>query len=115
MLSKGHANIKNYKTVSEGAVLSYYLGITHIPTLIQNPLRKDTHPSLGFYSFDGKRVFYKDFATGDKGGVFDFLQKLWNCSYADVISRIVKDIPNTEIGIKKSTEKVRIFKTNQWF
>ena len=113
MLSRGHANIKDYKTVSEGAVLSYYLGITHIPTLIQNPLRKDTHPSLGFYSFDGKRVFYKDFATGDRGGVFDFLQKLWNCSYADVISRIVKDIPNTEIDIKKSTEKVRIFKTSE--
>ena len=76
MLSRGHANIKDYKTISEGAVLSYYLGITHIPTLIQNPLRKDTHPSLGFYSFDGKRVFYKDLQQVTKG---EFLISCKNC------------------------------------
>jgi len=113
MLAKGHENIADYKTVSEGAVLSYYLGITRIPCLIQNPLRKDTHPSLGFFSFDGKRIFYKDFATGDKGGVFDFLQKLWCCSYADVMSRIEKDNLTDNVQIKKSVSKLRIFKTKE--
>lgn len=107
MLSKGNRDIIDYKKISESAVLGYYLGLTHIPCLIQNPLRKDSHPSLGFYSFDGKRVFYKDFATGDRGGIFDFLQKLWNCSYIEVMRRIEKDVTNNGAQPKVYAPKLK--------
>ena len=107
MLAKGNKNIINYKTVSESTVLGYYLGLTRIPCVIQNPLRKDTHPSLGFYSIDGKRIFFKDFATGETGGVFDFLQQLWQCNYAEVMNRIEKDIPKSNVQLKRYVPKVQ--------
>lgn len=79
--------------VTEADILSYYLGITEVPCIINSPLRDDKRPSFGLYSTDGNRVFYTDFATRDSGGIFDLLGAKWNCSYTEVLSRINKDIP----------------------
>lgn len=80
--------------VSEFDILSYYLKISNIPCLINSPLRRDEKPSLGLYSYDGIRIFYIDFSTGDKGGIFDLLGLMWNCGYSEVLNRIYKDIIN---------------------
>jgi hypothetical protein len=80
--------------VTEADILSYYLGVTEIPTIINSPLREDRRPSFGLYSTDGKRIYYTDLSTRDRGGLFDLLGNMWKCSYKEVLIRINKDIPN---------------------
>ena len=78
--------------VTEADILSYYLGITKVPTIINSPLRQDKRPSFGLYSIDGKRIYYTDLSTGDRGGLFDLLGKLWGCNYMETLGRINGDI-----------------------
>ena len=79
--------------VTEADILSFYLGIKKVPCIMNSPLRKDVNPSFGLFSPDGKRIYYTDFSTKDRGGLFDLLGKLWYCSYQDVLIKIDKDIP----------------------
>lgn len=78
--------------VTEADILSYYLGITEVPCIINSPLRQDRRPSFGLYSSDGIRIFYIDLATKDSGGLFDLLGKMWNYSFKDVLNKINEDI-----------------------
>lgn len=78
--------------VTEADILSYYLGVTEVPCIINSPLRQDRRPSFGLYSSDGIRIFYIDLATKDSGGLFDLLSKMWNCSFKEVLSKINEDI-----------------------
>ena len=80
--------------VTEAEILSFYLGITEVPCIINSPLRRDRRPSFGLYSTDGKRIYYTDLSTRDRGGLFDLLGHMWGCSYKEVLTRIDKDIPN---------------------
>lgn len=103
--------------VSESEILSFYLNINQVPCVIPSPLRKDKNPSFGLYSPDGKKICYTDFATKEKGNLFDLLIKLWNCSYKEVINKIYKDISkfkinNTSIhnSLSSSTHNVHIAK-----
>ena len=77
--------------ISEIDILSYYCGITKIPCVIHSPLREDNTPSFGFYTSDGKRIHWIDYATNDRGGTFDLLMKMWNCSYAECLDRVYND------------------------
>lgn len=91
---KSSVNLKEIlDKVTEADILSYYLGIRKIPCIINSPLREDKRPSFGLYSKDGRRIFYMDFSTRDKGGIFDLLGKLWGCNYGKVLERINKDLP----------------------
>lgn len=78
--------------VSEGDILSFYLGIYEVPCIIHSPLREDKRPSFGLYSIDGKRIFYTDLSTREKGGLFDLLSNMWGVSYKEVLERINKDL-----------------------
>lgn len=86
------------KKTTESSILYFYLGITEIPCIINSPLREDKRPSFGLYSRDGKRIFYTDLSTGDRGGLFDLLSKMWGMSYVEVLERINKDIPKFSNG-----------------
>lgn len=79
------------KKVSEANIAARYLDITMIPCVISSPVRRDVHPSLGIHSPDGKKIRYTDYATGERGGLFDLLSKMWHVSYDGVLDRIVKD------------------------
>lgn len=78
--------------VTEADILSYYLGVTEVPCIMNSPLRQDRRPSFGLYSSNGVRIFYTDFATKDSGGLFDLLGKMWNCSFKEVLTRVSEDI-----------------------
>ena len=94
-ISKGKSSVSLddiLSKVTEADILSYYLGVTKVPTIINSPLRKDNRPSFGLYSPNGKRIYFVDFATKDRGGLFDLLGHMWNCSYKEVLTRINGDI-----------------------
>lgn len=94
-ISKGKSSVSLddiLSKVTEADILSYYLGVTKVPTIINSPLRQDRRPSFGLYSSDGVRIFYTDLATKDRGGLFDLLGKMWNCSFKEVLTRVNEDI-----------------------
>lgn len=94
-ISKGKSSVSLddiLSKVTEAGILSYYLGVTEVPTIINSPLRQDRRPSFGLYSSDGVRIFYTDLATKDSGGLFDLLGKMWNCSFKEVLTRVNEDI-----------------------
>lgn len=78
--------------VSEAELVSHYLGVHRVPCIINSPLRKDNHPSFGLYSKDSKRINWVDFATKDRGGIYDLLCKMWHCSFKEMLSIIGKDL-----------------------
>lgn len=80
--------------VSDIDILNYYFGIIDIPCVVKSPLRQDNKPSFGFYSLDGTKIYWVDYATKDKGGVFDLLEKYWGVSYKDVLNKLWEDLPN---------------------
>jgi hypothetical protein len=95
-VSKGESSVTLsdiLEKTTEANILSFYLGVTEIPCIIHSPLRKDNRPSFGLYSPNGKRIYFVDFATKDRGGIFDLLCQMWGCSYKEVLIRINKNIP----------------------
>lgn len=104
--------------VSEISIAAKYLDITEIPCVINSPLRRDNRPSFGLYSFDGQKVRYTDYATGERGGIFDLLSKLWNIPYAEVLERVADDFItykgtgevkiNTDCGYSKVIIKEKV-------
>lgn len=88
--------------VSETDIAQYYLGITKFPILINSPLREDSHPSFGLYSYNGVDVLYTDFATKESGSLITLLSKLWGTDYYSTLYRIYNDIPLFSNGKKVS-------------
>ena len=80
--------------ITEFDILYYYFNVSELPTIIHSPLRQDNRPSFGLYTSDGKRVHYTDFATKDKGGLFDLLMKYWGENYKEMLNHLWKDLPN---------------------
>lgn len=97
MVSKGRSllTFKDISSkVSDAALIWFYLGVRQIPCFIQSPLRKDDRPSFGLYSLDGKKIYFTDLATKERGGVYDLLAKMWQCSFEEVLVKIHKDFIN---------------------
>ena len=92
--SKGRSSITLQdilSKVSEADIAAKYLNITKIPCIISSPIRVDKKPSFGLYSSDGERIRWVDFATKERGGIFDLLVLMWHCSFKDMIEIIGKD------------------------
>lgn len=95
MFSKGRPLIRAEDVltrISEVDILSKYLAVTRIPCVIKSPLRNDKKPSFGIYMTDAGHIVWYDFAIGDKGDLFNLLQRLWNCSFSEMLLKIDKDI-----------------------
>ena len=104
MVSKGKNSIsfrEVQEQISDAALVWHYLGVSELPCFIQSPLRQDKRPSFGLYSIDGKRIYYTDLATKEKGGIYDLLSQMWHCSYNEVLSHIQKELltPSGEASI----------------
>lgn len=105
--------------VSHADLLFHYLGIDSLPKLISSPLRSDDrHPSFFIYSPDGKKVLYKDFATGDKGDIYSLLKAKLNLTFSELMHKISSEksftkgqLQNREsqgVGFKKSTTDIQV-------
>ena len=82
--------------IPESDILYFYLGISHLPTLICSPLRKDLKPSLGIYINSKGHIGYRDFATGESGSLFYLLSLLFNIEYSEVFTKILSDFSSKE-------------------
>lgn len=117
--ASGKPNL-DINSIDEFYLADRYLNVKKIPCVINSPLRKDAHPSFSIYSRDGIHVRYKDFATGDAGGIFDLLQKMWNLSFKEMLNKIsentIQGIVATKTNSKKvSTERSKIeCKIREW-
>lgn len=77
--------------VSQADILAHYFHITSLPVLINSPLRDDRHPSFSIYSPDGEKVKYIDYATGERGDIYNLLQRSFNLSFPEVMRMIGKN------------------------
>ena len=89
--------------VSEADILFHYCGITERPCVINSPLREDKTPSFGLYTSDGRRIHWIDYATHDRGGTFDLLMKIWNCTYSECLNRVYNEMIKRSVVSIKST------------
>lgn len=111
MFSRGKSTISLEEILSKATemdLLRHYVGIVELPALINSPFRHDNNPSLGFGTKDNIHIMYHDFATKEKGGIIDYLMKLWGLNFRDTLSRIGKDLPHihtTGIGIKNTYDR----------
>lgn len=92
--------------VSELDIVAHYLQVSHVPCVINSPLRVDNHPSFGLWTKDGIKICYTDFATKEKGDIYNIFSKLWGISYSEVIYKIYSDLPK----ISKTTKLVKCAK-----
>ena len=94
------------KYVSELDILqNYFPDIKYLPTTINSPLRQDIHPSFSIFKSEDK-VLYKDFSTGESGDIYTLLEKIWGCSFIEVIDRLYK-----ELNVEKYTVNPTNFNT----
>lgn len=93
--------------IDEFKLIYHYLGVSKIPCRINSPLRKDNNPSFGLYSNNGKRIYWIDYATKERGGIYDLLMRMWHLSFNEVLQRIVKDFPN--LGTKADISYKRCY------
>lgn len=95
MFSKGNRIIAQEDLLSlftEEQILCRYIPqIKRIPAKICSPFRKDDNPSVGI-SLWNNHIVWKDFATGEKGNLWSFLQKLLSVPFKEVYSRVFFDM-----------------------
>lgn len=94
MISSGESSVSLediYRVTTEAEIIHYYLGISSIPCKINSPLRLDRSPSFGLFSPNGSRITWIDFSSGERGGIFDLLGKMWNTNFKETLARIYKD------------------------
>ena len=89
------------KEVDFPVLLNEFFGITKIPCLIKSPLRDDKHPSFKIYSPDGVNLYFKDFSTGEHGGMLKFFSLYWGVSIPKAVEKLNKNL----IEIKDNSSK----------
>ena len=91
----------------EDVILSHYFSVKHIPILICSPWRKDRHPSFSLFVKD-ERIYFKDFATGEKGNLLDFLIRLTNKTKEELVKEVVKLTDTNSIIIAQMSRIKRL-------
>ena len=92
-------------------IAAKYLGVTELPICINNPCRKDENPSLGlYYSNKYNTISYKDFATGETGNIFGLLTDMWNCTFDEMLDKIMSDNNITPSSKVRISHKYHIIK-----
>lgn len=96
-----------YRIVSEFQIISYYLGITELPCIINAPYRPDRKPSLSIFQGMDGHIRFKDQARGDSGRVLDLLSLMWACTAQEAFRRLCRDLSD----IRRVPDKKKIVRT----
>lgn len=95
------------KEVDFPVLLNEFFGITKIPCLIKSPLRDDKHPSFKIYSPDGVNLYFKDFSTGEHGGMLKFFSLYWGVSIPKAVEKLNKNLIETKDNNNKKVVTVK--------
>lgn len=95
------------KEVDFPVLLNEFFGITKIPCLIKSPLRDDKHPSFKIYSPDGVSLYFKDFSTGEHGGMLKFFSLYWGVSIPKAVEKLNKNLIETKDNSNKKVVTVK--------
>jgi len=100
--SSNMSKVEVFSRISEIEVLTtVFPEVRTLPCLICSPIRQDRNPSFGLYLSESNHVYYKDFATNERGGLLDLLCRYWRCSFRHALDKICDMfISNQEITIK---------------
>ena len=74
---------------NEETYMAFYLGIPVKKGLFISPLRVDHKPTCSFYK--GRRLYFKDFATGECLSFENVVMKKYGCNYHEALEIIAKD------------------------
>jgi hypothetical protein len=96
-----------YRIASEFQIISYYLGITELPCIINAPYRPDRKPSLSIFQGMDGHIRFKDQARGDSGRVLDLLSLMWACTAQEAFRRLCRDLSD----IRRVPDKKKIVRT----
>lgn len=83
-----------YSKYTDYDIFKFYIPNFEIGTLIKSPLRKDRTPSFSFYVNNNGNINYKDFGTGERGNVFQFIKRKYGISYIDAVKKAYYDLNN---------------------
>lgn len=113
-------NVDNILSLtSEEKIYKYYLGNKFkFDKPFSSPFRRDRNPSFIVSSLT---KYYRDFATGEAGNCFNFVQKLYSIGFNECLIQIVYDlglnyrfhIPNTQHKKSKQVEIKNISNTDK--
>lgn len=109
MFSKGFKSVslsEIRQQYSDADIAQKYLGVK-VPCLVCSPFRDDKRPSLSLYYSKSGNLCYKDFATSERGSLYDFLSRLWNTSMSQTISKIASDVGIKDTLVKRRTKSLR--------
>jgi hypothetical protein len=100
-------NLKNLieTRLSDDELFTYYFGKFKLGQCYSSPLRKDKNPSAGIYLAQNHRLRYKDLGNGDNFSIYDFVGKMYNIDYKDVLKKIVSDFNLAEINFNAEIVK----------
>lgn len=94
------------KYVSEFEIFRKYIDPhLELSKLYCSPLRIDKHPSFNVFIARNRKLLYKDFATGETGDCFRFIQQLYGVNFIDAL-RII----DTDFNLGLSKQKIQIEK-----
>lgn len=72
-------------------VFGYYFGNFKLGQVYCSKLRKDKHPSTGFYISKSGKLVYNDLAKKKSYDCFAFVSALYNLSFSDTINKVAFD------------------------
>lgn len=93
---------------NEETYMAFYLGIPVKKGLFISPLRVDHKPTCSFYK--GRRLYFKDFATGECLSFENVVMKKYGCSYHEALEIIAKDFGIIKGHTPKSIPIQPVFK-----
>lgn len=93
---------------NEETYMAFYLGIPVKKGLFISPLRVDHKPTCSFYK--GRRLYFKDFATGECLSFENVVMKKYGCNYHEALEIIAKDFGIIKGNTPKSIPIQPIFK-----
>lgn len=101
MISINHTEQEIFSKISGEDLVFQYFKVRKIPSLISSPFRKDKNPSFNIYYNSKGKIRFKDFSTGQSGGLIDLFMNLWDCSYNEALNKIGENIGLTRHELKE--------------
>ena len=93
--------------LSEYQLFAYYLGNSFtIGKVFSSPFRTDRTPSFCIYRSGSDTLRFKDFSTGENGGVLDFISQKLCLNFTDVLYQINTDFNLNLDCVKKDVNKI---------